>query len=89
MEYGLRLPNRDIVWNEWRGHPLQTSQQRWTLWQILRRTADEVGWTEEDFLPRYSWVSRSVTTSIKGQTDWAIDSTHVCAQPEDTDPAKS
>ena len=90
MEYGLKLPNREIVWNEYRGIPIQTPQQRWALWQILRKTAEDVGFTEEDFLPRYGWVSRSVTTSIKNQTDWAIDNNQICIPPtEDTDSANS
>lgn len=84
-EYGLTLPNGLIAWNEFRGHPVQTSQQRWHLLQVLRKTADEIGFSEGDFLSRYGWVSRSVTTVIRDKQSWVIDSSEVCTAPAESD----
>lgn len=83
-EYGLALPNGTTAWNEFRGHPVQTPQQRWLLLQVLRKTAAEIGFDEGDFLLRYGWVSRTVTTTIRDTQTWVIDSSEVCSAPQES-----
>lgn len=81
-EFGLCLPNGQISWGGYRGHPTETAQHRWTLLQALRKTAEEVGFDEADFLSRYSWVSREVTTIIKDEVSHSIDNEMICLPPE-------
>jgi hypothetical protein len=86
MEWGLSLPSGEVVWNEYRGHPTHTPQQRWVLWQVLSKTAGEIGFDEKEFLSRYGWVSRSVTTTIRGRNTYTINDEQICAEPTDTEP---
>ena len=80
-EYGLSLPNGTVAWNEYRTHPIQDEQQRWLLLQVLRKTAEEIGFDEDEFLSCYGWVSRSVTTTIRDTKNYPIDSDDVCTAP--------
>ena len=82
-EYGLALPNGSVAWNEYRGHPVQTPTQRWLLLQVLRKTADEVGFAEDEFLSCYGWVARTVTTTICDKQSWVIDNSEVCSPPSE------
>lgn len=83
MEFGLVLPNGSVAWNEYRGHPVQTPEQRWILVEVLRKTAEEIGFDEKDFLELYCWQSRAVTTTIKNTKTWDIDNGEVCSAPSE------
>lgn len=87
MEWGLSLPSGEVVWNEYRGHPTHTPEQRWVLSEVLRKTAGEIGFDEREFLSRYGWVSRSVTTTIRGRNTYTINDAQICSEPTDTEPA--
>ena len=85
VEYGLSLPNGTVSWGEYRGHPVQTPEQRWTRQQILRTTAAEIGFEQEEFLSCYGWAARTVTTVISDERSWVIDSPEVCTAPVDSE----
>lgn len=80
-EYGLALPNGTTAWNEYRGHPIQTAEQRWFMLQVLRKTAAEVGFDEDEFLSCYGWVSRTVTTTIRDTQQHPI--SELCSAPSE------
>lgn len=63
-EFGLLLPNGQVLWNTYSNHPLATPADREMMVQVLRKTAEECGFTESEFLSHYSWVSRRVKTEI-------------------------
>lgn len=63
-EYGLVLPNGQVLWNSYSNRSLATPSDRHTMVEVLRKTAEECGFTEEQFLSHYSWVSRRVKTEI-------------------------
>jgi hypothetical protein len=83
-EYGLLLPNGTVAWNEYRGHSVETPEQRWRLLQVLRMTAEEVGFDEDEFLSCYGWKARTVTTTITDSQSWSIDSNEVCVPPTES-----
>lgn len=82
-EYGLALPNGTIAWNEYRGHPVQTDQQRWFMLQTLRKTAAEVGFDEDEFLSCYGWVWRTVITTIRDTQTAPVTSGELSTPPDD------
>lgn len=82
-EYGLVLPNGEVAWGGYRGHPTETAEQRWVLWQALRKTAVEIGFDEDEFLSCYGWVSRRVTTIIRDYANFPLDDPQVCTTPEE------
>lgn len=59
-EFGLKLPNGEVAWGQYLGRLLVTGQDRATMVAVLKQTASEVGFAEDDFLARYSWVTRKV-----------------------------
>ncbi len=84
-EWGLTLPNGGIAWNEFRGHPVQTAEQRWHLLKVLKQTAAEVGFDESEFLAKYGWTSRTVITTIRDTARWDIDNSKICCAAGDSD----
>jgi len=63
-EYGLLLPNGQVLWNNYSNHSLNSPADRYMMVQVLRKTAEECGFTEDQFMANYSWVSRRVKTEI-------------------------
>lgn len=63
-QYGLLLPNGQVLWDNYSNHPLGTPAEREMMVQVLRKTAEECGFTEDGFLSNYNWVSRRVKTEI-------------------------
>lgn len=63
-EFGLLLPNGQVLWNNYSNRSLDTMTDREMMVQVLRKTAEECGFTEEQFLDNYSWVSRRVRTEV-------------------------
>lgn len=63
-EFGLLLPNGQVLWNNHNNHSLNTPADRDMMVQVLRKTAEDCGFTEDQFLSNYSWVSRRVKTEV-------------------------
>jgi len=57
-QFGLKLPNGNIAWTTYAGHPLSTSQERGQLVEVLRRTAVDLCFDADDFLSHYGWARR-------------------------------
>lgn len=82
-EFGLVLPDKTVAWREYRGHPLDTPEQRAALVLVLRKTAEEIGFEEGLFLSFYRWSVRHVSITVDDNT-WCIDSDEICTAPEDS-----
>lgn len=64
IEYGLRLPNGRVLWRAYHNRSIVSPHDRAVVVAVLRLTAQEHGFSEEDFLAHYSWVARRVTTTM-------------------------
>lgn len=71
-EFGLLLPNGQVLWNNYSNRSLDTMTDREMMVQVLRKTAEECGFTEEQFLGNYSWVSRRVRTEVTDLGNFAL-----------------
>lgn len=60
VEYGILAPNGEIHWGSLLGHPLNTQDERTVMNLVLRKTAQEFLWPEEEFAGRYQWATRTV-----------------------------
>lgn len=61
-QIGLVLPNGRIVWppNDYKGRPLGNQEDRAVMLSILRSSAAELDFDEEEFLGQYRWATRHV-----------------------------
>lgn len=59
-EYGLRTPDGQLYWGDYRGNDLSTPQARYQMRLRLYNTARELGDIPEQFIARYQWVGRNV-----------------------------
>jgi hypothetical protein len=59
-EYGLQAPNGQVSWGTAVGRPINTEAERQVVVLVLRRTAEELGYPEDEFLSRFRWVPRTV-----------------------------
>jgi hypothetical protein len=59
-EYGLHTPNGQVQWGVAIGRPINTEAERQVVLLVLRRTAQELGWPEEEFLTNFHWIPRTV-----------------------------
>lgn len=63
-EYGLRLSNGTVHWGVYLGNPLNTPQERSIMVLKLRKTAEEFGVNEAEFLAKFSWIGRGVIEKV-------------------------
>jgi hypothetical protein len=59
VEWGLRSPDGAVHWGQFNTKPLTTPVDRYMMVIALRRTANELGIPESDFVSGYSWVGRN------------------------------
>lgn len=71
-EFGLLLPNGQVLWNSYSSHSLATPADRQVMVQILRKTAEECGFAQDAFISNYSWVSRKVRTEVTDLGTFAL-----------------
>ncbi len=75
-ETGIMLPNGDIVWNEYRGHDLNTVEGRLKLLEAIKGVGVDLSFIEEELLSNYGWVTREVVyftdKEIKKVTDESV-----------------
>lgn len=64
-QWGLRLPDGNVVWGNYKGNALQTLPQREALVDVLRRTAADLNFEENAFLSHYGWGHRLGTPAIR------------------------
>lgn len=57
-EWGLRLPGGEVMWGNWQGVPFDNPLDRVHMIAKLQQTAQDVGWSIEEFLANYGWVTR-------------------------------
>lgn len=76
-EFGLVLPNGQVLWSAFSDRPLNAPADREMMVQVLRKTAQECGFTEEQFLSNYSWVSRRIKTEITDLGSFTLTDPHV------------
>lgn len=72
-EYGLLLPNGHVLWNNYNNRSLETPADRQVMVAVLRKTAEECGFPEEQFISNYRWVCRRVETTV---TDLGVFALH-------------
>lgn len=60
IEYGIRLPNGQVHWGSYSGRPIDTPETRRIFVDVLRKTADDLGFSQDEFLGRYAWQGRHV-----------------------------
>lgn len=89
-EIGLVLPNGRVVWppNEYKGYPLDTPQARYVLLKVLKKSAEDLDFNEDQFLAQYRWATRFVTTVEGAEFDINDDDFFVieitnCTEPEE------
>jgi hypothetical protein len=63
-EFGLLLPNGQVLWNNYNGRSLEAPADRQEMVAVLRKTAEECGFPEEQFTSHYRWVSRRVEITV-------------------------
>lgn len=63
-EFGLLLPNGQVLWNNYNNRSLETPADREMMVAVLSKTAEECGFPEEQFTSNYQWVCRRVETTI-------------------------
>jgi hypothetical protein len=63
-EFGLLLPNGQVLWNNYNSRSLETLADRQEMVAVLRKTAEECGFPEEQFTANYRWVSRRVEINV-------------------------
>lgn len=66
VEYGLLLPNGQVLWNNYNGRSLETPADRLEMVQVLRKTAQECGFPEDGFVANYQWIHRKVDITVLG-----------------------
>ena len=66
VEYGLLLPNGQVLWNNYNERSLETPAERLEMVQVLRKTAQECGFHEDDFTSNYKWIHRKVEVTVLG-----------------------
>lgn len=76
-EFGLVLPNGQVLWSAYSDRPLSTPADRDMMVQVLRKTAQECGFTEEQFLSNYNWVSRRIKTEVTDLGSFTLTDPHV------------
>ena len=86
IEYGLQLPTGEVVWGEYHDRPVGTPGERSTMVEVLRLTARDCGFAEEDFLKNYRWAVRVRTVTLSPITTYAI--THDQMVAAATDPGE-
>ena len=60
IEYGIRLPNGQVHWGSYSSRPIDTPETRRIFVDVLRKTADDLGFSQDEFLSRYAWHGRHV-----------------------------
>lgn len=68
QQYGLRMPNGEIVWNAWNDPPLvipfDNHLDRLRMVANLQKTATDVGFDVDEFLSHYGWATRNQIAAV-------------------------
>lgn len=76
-EHGIQLPNGQVLWGSYHHWPLDTQEQRLAMVQVLKKTAEECGFPQKEFLSHYTWVTRRVQTVVTNLGTHPITATEV------------
>lgn len=74
VEFGLGLPNGKSVWGDYHGYSFKTEADRQLMLAVLKKSAEDTGFEEDEFLECYTWTARKVVTTISRETVMSIDS---------------
>lgn len=68
QQYGLRMPNGDVIWNTWDEPPLvilfDNHLDRLRMVANLQKTAVDLGFDVDEFLSHYGWVTRNQIAAV-------------------------
>lgn len=84
-QWGLKLPNGQIHWNEWQGTPFGNPVDRMRMVAALQKTAEDIGLPSgpetDQFLSKYQWVTRLARATVEYEDTGAYSLTdpHVSA----------
>ena len=70
-EYGLLMPNGSVLWSS-PERPFTTPAERDYMVAVLRKTADECGFSQNEFIANYKWVVRRVETTVTDLGTFAL-----------------
>jgi len=81
QEIGLKLPNGRVIFppDTWHDHDLLTANDREVILALIKGAAIRLGYPEEEFLNRYSWITREKIMAVvyEGGEEMPITSTGV------------
>jgi hypothetical protein len=78
-EYGVELPNGDVHWGIALTRPIATPEDRKQFLEIVKNTAKEIGFPEDEFVKGYKWRTRDITVS---GTTWHLTDPSALPEPE-------
>jgi hypothetical protein len=64
-QYGLRMPNGDVVWGSWAECDFAQPLDRLRLIAKLQRVAQDCHWQTDEFVNRYAWVTREQRAIVR------------------------
>ena len=65
IQYGLKMPNGDVVWGSWAECNFDQPLDRLRLIAKLQRVAQDCHWQTEEFVSRYAWVTREQRAIVR------------------------
>lgn len=84
--WGLRLPDGTVAWDEWSGVGFAEPMDRISMVVKLQKTAEQCGFSQEDFLAHYGWVTRTVVyenTGVYALTSPEVSASTPLREPDD------
>lgn len=68
IQFGLELPNGKVLWDGYQNYQFVNEDQRAHMLAVLRKTSEQCGFVEDEFLQSYNWHRRQVTTTVRHYT---------------------
>ena len=65
VQYGLQMPNGDVVWGSWAECDFAQPLDRLRLIAKLQRVAQDCHWQTDEFVNRYAWVTREQRAIVR------------------------
>lgn len=65
LQYGLRMPNGEVVWGSWAECNFAQPLDRLRLVAKLQRVATDCHWQIDEFVNRYTWVARQQRAIVR------------------------
>lgn len=65
LQYGLRMPNGEVVWGSWAECNFDLPLDRLRLVAKLQRVAQDCHWQIDEFVNRYAWTTRQQRAIVR------------------------